>query len=263
MRRLSLLSLVCLVLGGCSRSPAEARRALASADPAERQKAAAALQAMYAKAPSSVGDHGEAYWAERLANARGKKTDEAVAILEGAKLSGGAAGGGGETLTARLDDFWVATLGRSTRGDAVVFETGKPRRNVIDVEVERPAGFTGTWTTYYVHGAVYATMELRGGVPQRARQLYEGGQLRVETPFVDGKADGAVATRSPNGTLEREEVWSKGKQVSERSFYPSGRVELETTYTDGHVARQRSFLDTGALVSCQIFRGGVPEPCTD
>ncbi len=268
MRHARLFSFLVLVVAvtvvaGCSRSPEAARRALASSDPAERRKAATALQAMYARNPSSIGDHGEAYWAERLEKARGKKTAEAVAILDGAQLSGGEAGGGGESLGARLDDFWVATLGRSTRGDDIVFETGKPRRNVIHVDADRPAAFTGTWTTYYVHGAVYETMELRGGVFQRIRQFHEGGQLWSEIPYVDGKADGTVVTRSPNGTLEREETWSKGKQVSERSFFANGRVETETTYRDGHIERQRSFRDTGAMTSCEVFRSGVPEPCPD
>lgn len=257
------LLVLILILAGCSRSPEAARKALASAGPAERQKAAMALQSMYAKDPSSLGDHGAAYWTERLAKARGKKTSEAVAILGGAKLSGGEAGGGGESVGARLDDFWVATLGRSTRGDDVVFETGEPRRNVLHVDVEHPAGFTGTWTTHYVHGAVYAMSELRGGVFQRVRQFHENGELRSEIRYVDGRADGTVVTRSPNGTLERDETFSRGEQVSERSFYPSGKVQVETTYKDGHLERQRSFPETGAMTSCLVFRNGVAAPCSD
>ena len=247
---------------GCSRGPEAARAALASPSSAERQKAAMTLQEMYAKSASSLGDHGETYWTERLQKARGKETAEAVAILGGAKLSGGEAGGGGESVTARLDAFWVATLGRSTRGDDVVFATDTPRRNVIHVDVEPPRGFTGTWTTYFVHGAVYETVELRGGVLQRRRQFHEGGQLRSESRYVDGELD-TLATRSPKGALEREETWSKGHQVSERSFYPSGRVEYETTYNGSATERQRRFLESGELTSCTVFRKGVPEPCAE
>ncbi len=260
-----LLVLVNLVLvNGCSRSPEAERARLASANPVERHEAATALRAMYEKDPARIGDHGEGYWAERLEKAQGKETAEAVAILGGANLSGGEAGGGGESVTARLDDFWVATLGRSTRGDDVVFSVGKPRRAVLHVEVERPAGFTGKWTTYFVHGAVYETVELRGGSVQRSQQFHEGGQLRSETRYVDGKVDGTIVTRSPNGMLEREETWSKGQMVSERSFHPSGRVDTETTYNGGAIERQRRYLETGTLASCQVFRKGMmPEPCPD
>lgn len=258
-----LAPLLLLIVAGCRRDPEAERRALASPDPAERARAATALQAMYARDPTALGDHGEAAWTARLAKARGKTTAEAVAILGGAKLSGGEAGGGGESVGARLDDFWVTTLGRSTRGDDVVFETGTPRRAVLDVPAPRPAGFSGTWTTYYVHGAVREKLEVRAGVPARGRTFYETGQLWSEIVYVDGKANGTVITWSPTGAPEREATWSLGQQVSERTLYPSGKVEYSWTYAGGRLDRQRRFLESGAMVSCQVFVRGVPTPCPD
>lgn len=250
-----------LFLASCNRSTEAARAALASPDPVEREKAAKALRTVYERSRSSVGDHGEAHWNERLEKARGHTTTEALAILGATKLSGGEAGGGGESITVRLDDFWSATLGRSTRGDDVVFATGKARRDVAHVDVERPASFTGSWSTYYVHGATYDTVDLRGGITERARRFHESGRVRTDIRYVDGKIDGSFATRSPEGALEREETWSMGRQVSERSYYPSGRVDVETTYGRGAVESQRHFLESGSLASCTIFEKGVPEPC--
>jgi hypothetical protein len=247
----------------CKQSPEGARKALASRDPLERHKAATTLHAMYAKDPSSLGDHGERYWTERLAEARGTTTDEARKILGGAPFTGGEGGGGSETVNARLDDFWVASLARSTRGDDIVFHTGEPRRHVAWVLVDPPPDFDGTWASYYVHGAVYESIELRRGVRQRVRQFYEGGELWSDAPFVDGKLEGVVVTRTRNGSVEREATWSKSKQVSERTFFPNGRVQTEWTYEDGRIARQRSFLESGTPKSCEVFHNGVPAPCPE
>lgn len=263
MRRAALLFVVTFIimLGGCKPTPESLRKSLASSNPAERQKAATALQAMYAKDPLSVGDHGAQYWTERLEQARGEKTPEVVKILGGAKITGGEAGGGGENVTAHLDDFWVASLGRSTRGDDTVFSTEKPRRFVQHVDVAPPKDFTGTWLTYYVHGATYESIDMRGGTYQKKRELYEGGQVRTEWTYVDDKVDGIVVTRSPSGVIEREVTYSKGQSLSERELFPSGRVKHETTYKDGNLDRSRSFTESGTVTSCQVFRNGIPAPC--
>jgi antitoxin component YwqK of YwqJK toxin-antitoxin module len=260
MRRALLASFFVLVTG-CKPNPEDAKNALASPDPAVREKAATTLRAMYAKDPRSVGDHGEAYWTERLERARGKKTPEVVKILDGVTLRGGEGGGGGESVSARLDDFWMATLGRSTRGDDTVFAADKPRRFVQHVDAKMPSGFDGTWTTYYVNGAPYETFELRGGVPQRNREFHDNGRMRTEILYVDGKADGTFATRSADGKLEREHVYVKGKTVAERSFYPSGKVEHETIFGEHAIERSKSFEEDGSVKDCSIYDAGVPSPC--
>lgn len=112
--RLLLGSIVAVVLLlACGPSGVEARRMLASDEPKTRAEGASALHQMWAKAPRSVGDHGETYWAERIARVRGRSASEAMAILEHPRAMGSEAGGGGATETYQLDDFWITESRKS------------------------------------------------------------------------------------------------------------------------------------------------------
>lgn len=256
MRRL-LVSLVSLV--ACMPSAPEARRMLASDEPAKRQAGAGALQKMYAKDPTSVGDHGEAYWAERIARVRGKSASEAIRILEGPLFMGGEAGGGGASENYQLDDFWMTTLARSTRGDDTIFDTTPPRRIVVHVDVSLPARFTGTWTTYFANGAVYESVELEGGLRRRDRVFHDNGMLRYEQVFVDGKIDGTVLSRDTRGAPEWERTYAKGKQVGlDKMFYPGGKLWQEAHYADGKLdGLLKDFSESGAVRYCAAYDAGV------
>ena len=258
MRLVSLVSLS-LSLGACRPSASEARRMLESDDPAKRQAGASALQKMYATDPTSVGDHGEAYWVERVARVRGKSASEAMRIFGGAQVSGGEAGGGGVTETWRLDDYWVTTVGRSTRGDDTIFDTTPPRRLVVHVDLMPPARFTGTWKTYFVNGAVYESVEVEGGVRGRDRFFHDDGKLRYEQVFVDGKIDGTVLSRDARGVPEWEQTYAKGKQVGlDKMFYPSGKLRQEAHYADGKLdGLMRNFSESGAVTYCAAYDAGV------
>jgi hypothetical protein len=258
MRR-SLLLLSLAALMSCGPSAPEARRMLESSDPLKRQAGASALQRMYARDPKAIGDHGEGYWVERCARVRGKTASEAGEILGHPQISGGEGGGGGVNETYRLDSFWMTNVGRSTRGDDTIFAIDPPRRVVVHVDLEPPAKFTGTWTTYYVNGAVYEAAELDGGVYRRDRVFHDNGKVHYDNAFVDGKIDGVVVYRDVDGTPEWERTFSKGKQIGlDKQFYPSGKLKQEAHYADGKLdGALKSFSESGAVTYCQSWEAGT------
>jgi hypothetical protein len=214
---------------------------------------------MYAKDPTSLGDHGAAYWVERCARVRGKTAGVASEILGHPQVLGGEGGGGGVNETYRLDPFWMTSVGRSTRGDDTIFAIDPPVRVVVHVDLEPPATFTGTWTTYYVNGAVYESAEIEGGVYRRDRVFHDNGKLRYDNVYVDGKLDGVVVYRDVHGTPESEQTFVKGKQVGlDKHFYPSGKLKQEDHYTDGKLdGLARNFSESGAVTSCVSWKAGA------
>jgi hypothetical protein len=253
------MMLVLVFVAACRPSADEARSWLASTDPTKRRDGALALQKMYEKEPMSVGDHGEAYWADRVARIRGLTATEAFRILEHPKSMGSEAGGGGATEAYRLDDFWVVTLHRSTREDDRIFGTTPPRRVVVDVDVPAPNAFTGTWMTYFVNGAVYESIELERGVRRRVRVFHDNGKLRYERRYVEGKFDGTVLSRDANGVPEWEETYAMGKQVGNAKMYhPNGTLRQEAHYADGRLdGTMRNFSENGTVTFCAEYRAAV------
>lgn len=256
--RYALVALVFVI--GCKHQldAHEGRKALESADPVQRQAGATALQKIYAKSPESLGDHGEKYWVSRLAGLRGASSAESQRILAGGRSMGSEGGGGGSTDNFRLDDFWSATLYREHQHDTI---TGyePPRRNVVHIDVTRPPGFTGTWTTYFVNGAVFDACEFEGGVPRRDREYHDTGQLRREYLYVDGQRDGTVITRFADGTTEWEETFAKGKRVGvEKWFHRNGKLRQEDHWADDKRDGRTTFYnEDGSVMRCIDYRAGV------
>ncbi len=260
MRRVALVVVGFVSLAGCRRDPASARQKLASPDPAERAKAAEALRSAYAKDPVALGDHGASHWAERLKRVPGKTDDEVRDILAGATiLPGSEGGGGGRSVTFRLDDFWLATMGQSDRGDGRYFSAGPARRFVVHVDVQPPAGFTGTWTTYYVNGAVYASTEIDHGRVMRARQQHDNGQVRVESVYVDGAREGHVVTYFADGKPEWDQNYAKGELVGEERWYwENGKLREARRWKNGKQdGRMKVYGEDGSLRHCIEHRDGV------
>lgn len=248
--------------------PASARQKLGSPDPAERAKAAEVLRFAYAKDPTALGDHGAIYWAERLQRVPGKTDVEVSKILAGAKiLPGSEGGGGGRSVTFRLDDFWLATTGQSDRGDGRYFSAEPARRFVVHIDVPPPAGFNGTWTTYYVNGAVYESVELDRGRVKRAREQHDNGQVRVESVYVDGARDGHVVTYFADGKPEWDQTYAKGELVGEERWYwEAGKLrELRHWKNGKQHGRMKIYGQDGALNRCIEHRDGVEvgQSCDD
>jgi hypothetical protein len=257
MRRLAIFL---LVFGACKPSAPEAGHMLASPEPAKRAEGARALQELYAKDPAKVGDHGEAYWAARLARAKGRPLQGALNLLDQpASSGGGEAGGGGATMGYRLDHYWLTTLHVSTRGDATVFGYDPPRRLVEHVEVAPPAAFTGAWTTYFVNGAAYEVLDLEGGVRRRSRVFHDNGRPRYEEHYVDGKIDGTVLSAGADGAPEWEKSYALGKQVGvDRMYHPGGKLFQEAHYVDDKLdGVLRDYSESGKVTFCAVYRAGT------
>ena len=260
MRERRLLISLFFLLIGCKHqlTSSEAKKALASAVPRERDEGAAVLKRMYAKDPLSLGDHGEAYWVERLKKIRGVTIDEAQRILGGIQTRGGEAGGMGATDHVGLDDFWATEIHRELQHNTI---TGydPPRRSVVDVHVDPPSGYTGTWTTYFVNGAVHDSFELDRGISVRDREYHDNGQLRSDHLYVDGHREGTVIIHFADGSTEWEESYAKGKKVGvEKWFYRNGKPRQEDHWADDkREGRTTYFSDTGYPTLCIDYRAGV------
>jgi hypothetical protein len=248
------------MLIGCKHqlSASEARKALSSTEPRVRQEGATALQKMYAKDPMSLGDHGEQHWVEQLKKVRGVSNDEAYRILGNVQSRGSEGGGGGANDHIGLDDFWATDLYRELRNNTI---TGyePPRRQVVQVYVERPARFTGTWVTYFVNGAVYDSFEVEGGIPRRDREYHDNGQLRSDHLYVDGRREGTVIVHFANGATEWEHTYAKGKLVGvEKWFYRTGTLRQEDHWADDkREGRTTYYSEDGYPTTCIDYRAGV------
>jgi hypothetical protein len=255
-----LILVAFLSLAGCRMDPAAARQKLASTDRAERAKAAEVLSSAYTKDPAALGDHGEEYWAERLKRVPGKNDAELSKILPGAKLlPGSEGGGGGRTVSFRLDTFWVAAMGQSDRGDALYFRADPPRRVVVHIDVQPPPAFTGTWTTYYVNGAVYESAELDRGHATRARLFHDNGQVREDNVYEDGRRDGHLVTYFADGKPEWDQTYARGELVGEERWYwQNGKLREERHWKNGiQDGRTKIYAEGGSLRHCIEYRDGV------
>lgn len=258
---LGLAGLVGLsALAGCRADLASEKQKLAATSAAERAKAAEALRAAYVKDPIALGDHGASYWAERLKRVPGATDHEVGKILEGAKLlPGSEGGGGGRTVTFRLDDFWVATAGQSDRGDGRYFSAGPARRFVVHVDVLPPPDFTGTWTTYFMNGAVFESAEMDHGRVTRRREQHDNGQVRFEDVYVDGRRDGHVVTYFADGKPEWDQTYAKGELVGdERWYWENGKLREARRWKNGKQdGRMKIYGEDGSLSHCIEHRDGV------
>lgn len=216
------------------------------------------LQAMYAKDPSSLGDHGEKHWVDALKRLPGASSSDAQGILAGCRAKGGEGGGGGSNLHYELDDFWAAQLYHDDRKDTF-FGYEPPRRQVVHVYVQRPPSFTGTWTTYYVNGAVFDSCEYGAGIPRRCLEQHDNGARRHETLYVDGAPEGAVVTLFANGSTEREETYVKGKLVGvQKWFYASGKPrQVDHWANDQREGRATFFDESGSPTTCIDYHADV------
>lgn len=235
--------------------PAEQKALLASEDPKKREGAAEELRKLYTKDPKALGDLGKETWTERVKNLPSEDAARQRELLKQPVSPKGVA-------DYRLDDFWTVTVRRDATMKVVAAEG--PTRNVAFVDVKPGAGFTGTWTTYYVTGVPHTVDDYADGKLKHTREMFDTGSLRREAEMVQsaiaGTAvpHGTVVTRYPDGKPETEEVFDHGVLSGVRKqFYPSGKLRLEGPYRDGALdGTLINYREDGSQEWCIIYDKG-------
>lgn len=232
-----VLLLSILTLAGCKKAdPAEQRKLLASEDPKQREKAAAEMKKLYASDPKSIGDEGPEVWAEKLKKLPTMTTEEKKAVLK-TPIDPRPVGA---VQTYRLDDFYTTVVTRDSEKNLVSASPAK--KDPIFMTVKPAAGFTGTWTTYYVTGVPHLVEDYSAGKLTHMREMFDTGELRREADMVpaakDGKPvmNGVVVTRFKDGKPEVEETYERGSLNGPRKeMYPNGKVRQEEVHRMGEL----------------------------
>ena len=128
-------------------------------------------------------------------------------------------GGGGSGITEmeryRLDDLWLLECSYTGKeASKSVLTHVKLIEQMLNVPVNPPSGFTGTWTIYYINGQKSGTGYYKNGKPDGASMGY----------YSDGSK--ALINHSANGILSGEEL----------GFYPSGQIKYRGLYKEGSQA---------------------------
>ena len=75
------------------------------------------------------------------------------------------------------------------------------------------------------------TVPLKNGVD---KEYYENGKIRKETPYVNGKREGAVKQYYPNGSLKSESMYRNNQSTGmTKTYYETGELEKVYSYQKG------------------------------
>ena len=90
----------------------------------------------------------------------------------------------------RLDDYWMVVV-HYYYPDSVHEMRPSLRRHAREVEVDLPANFTGTCTTYYVNGQNAYEIDYKNGKYDGTfTSFHDNGRKSVEQHYVDGTCSG-------------------------------------------------------------------------
>lgn len=213
MGRVALLLSGFLLVACASATPLDDLRS-----PAQqvRDAAAASLRTTYVPPPRSRWDTVVA------AIKPGNSSDTILQILQpyGATTEDGPASGQSFYRSYRLDDVWLlrCSFRRLASGDALL------RHELIEemryVWVEPPAGFSGTWTTYFVNGQRSHEMQYRNGqyFGTLTRFHANGSKAYVQHFGAEG-AEGDDIGYFPSGAVMYRGQYGKGAQVGTWVLY--------------------------------------------
>jgi len=250
---------------------------LGQASPALREAAAAALR------ESPPPDDQAEVWSTRVAQVRDGMTRAQVETLLPVFETGPSLGmGRGSRESWRLDIYWTVSAVFSQGG----LLQGAP---VLDhwarsFWVDPPAGYTGTWVTWYANGQKNFEIEYRGGKYHGAfssfhdsgqrlvqqhyvegkaegtdRGWYHGGQRSYEGQYVDGARHGIWTHWYEDGDLQsREELLGGERHGSWSMWFPSGQLQYEVQYQRGlKHGTDRAWDASGTLLWSRVFEDGV------
>jgi antitoxin component YwqK of YwqJK toxin-antitoxin module len=234
-----------------------------------RLTAARALRLIVAKYPSrSVyirsKDAGEAYWTEKVNQVKpGMTRAQVLKILppfpeapERMKLASGQR----HWDMYRLDYHWTVQV-LYDNPDKV---SDRPTliRRAMQVHVEPPKNYTGTWITWHVNGQKGSETQYQNGKYNGAHtSFHDNGQKMVEQHYKNHVADGAHAGWHGDGKKSYTGQYRNGKQDGKwLHWHANGQKQSEATYSNGEYdGVYAHWHDNGTLTSLQIYRNGVKD----
>jgi antitoxin component YwqK of YwqJK toxin-antitoxin module len=101
-----------------------------------------------------------------------------------------------------------------------------------------------------------------GAIQERVERTYHDKsktKIKAETPYRDGKIDGALKTYYEDGKLKSETIYARGKkQGTDRTCYEDGTVKSETLYENGKKnGPEREYNNEGILISETHWKDGL------
>ncbi len=214
-----------------------------------RASAAQRLRTLLAADPTAAPNyHAKAYWQQRAAQLKpGMALDEALKVLlpglspvqRPKTFEGGSGDGNTGVERFRLDDYWVVDLYVVEPGDKALarLHDSAPdlTRAVRRVSVSPPAGYTGTWRTWYVNGQMANQCPYRDGQCDGTyTDFYDDGCKAFQRQFTMGVIHGPETGWHRNGKRAYEGQYDHGQQAGTWRFWnDSGQVESSQEYKEG------------------------------
>lgn len=213
--------------------------ALGDEHPAVREKAAAEIRAMMAKAGGTVpGAHDEAHWRKALQSITvGMSKNDVDKILPPAGETQPSIGQGMGSVseTRRLDNNWQATFYFDANGK--ISQPPRLYKSVLSVWIPPAPDFTGKWVTYFVNGEKATEIDYKDGeyngtytsfyangqkcyeqhyvngvIQGRDQGWHENGKQSYTGQYVNDRQDGLWVWWNADGTKQKEVVYKMGKQ---------------------------------------------------
>ena len=131
--------------------------------------------------------------------------------------------------------------------DSTYSSTSDSAKNVADI-----------WKEYYENGQVKSeTPMVNGDVHGNKKWYYENGQLKCEIPFVNGKINGTWKEYYETGELKTETqyVLSKAHGI-EKWYYENGQLKEESLYVDGELMGTNNYDEKWQIITECLFNIG-------
>ncbi len=242
-------------------------KALGDLNSESRAAAAEELRRIVAKYPSGTiylasKDGGAAAWQEKVNLIKpGTTKAEVLKILPGfaeAPESVEIGSGDSHIVSYRLDYHWMVTI--YYRNTDKVIERPTLTRRALQVHVEPPQNFTGTWTTWHVNGQKGHETQYNNGKRDGVLTRYhDNGRKSYEQHYVNDVAHGADTGWFPDGKVSYTARYSKGKKDGTWThWYANGNKHSEATYDNGKQdGPDTHWHENGQIAGVNDYKDGV------
>ncbi len=120
-------------------------------------------------------------------------------------------------------------------------------------------------TEYYTSGEIKSeTPMVDGKIDGTKKEYYVTGQLKAEIPFVQGKKHGMVKEYGKDGSIKQEILWEHNKPtrihtgIENTAFYTKGIPSEATVYRDGEMVKKIGYYYSGKVRSEVEYKDGKP-----